>query len=162
MFLWDCRWRRKKAADLGFVGSYLPAEYGGADSDLFAKAIIYEEFVRACSQAGLDSQWMASLCQRDARYDVDQAEDLCRTLQWLIEDEQANAMATGEIDILNRSSSVESMSRAQMAYYGFKPDRNFARPNWPITIEQTDNGLPDAGWTLPEGPFLARCRVLRF
>lgn len=23
-------------------------------------------------------------------------------------------------------------------------------PHWPITIEQTDNGLPDSGWTLPE------------
>ena len=23
-------------------------------------------------------------------------------------------------------------------------------PAWPITIEQTDNGLPDSGWTLPE------------
>jgi hypothetical protein len=23
-------------------------------------------------------------------------------------------------------------------------------PHWPITIEQTDNGLPSTGWTLPE------------
>jgi phosphodiesterase/alkaline phosphatase D-like protein len=23
-------------------------------------------------------------------------------------------------------------------------------PGWPITIDQTDNGLPDSGWTLPE------------
>jgi hypothetical protein len=23
-------------------------------------------------------------------------------------------------------------------------------PHWPITIDQTDNGLPDTGWTLPE------------
>jgi len=44
-FPWDVL---KKAAGLGFVGSYLPAEYGGGGGDLFTKAIIYEEFVRAC------------------------------------------------------------------------------------------------------------------
>ncbi len=44
-FPWDIY---KKAGELGFIGSYLPAEYGGAGGDLFAKAIIYEEFVRAC------------------------------------------------------------------------------------------------------------------
>ena len=38
----------KKAAALGYIGSYLPAEYGGAGGDLFSKAVIYEEFVRAC------------------------------------------------------------------------------------------------------------------
>ena len=38
----------QKAGQLGLVGSYLPAEYGGAGGDLFSKAIIYEEFVRAC------------------------------------------------------------------------------------------------------------------
>jgi len=44
-FPWDIL---KKAAGLGFVGSYLPEAYGGGGSDLFTKAIIYEEFVRAC------------------------------------------------------------------------------------------------------------------
>jgi len=38
----------KSAAELGFVGSYLPEEYGGGGQDLFTKAIIYEEFVRSC------------------------------------------------------------------------------------------------------------------
>ncbi|MFC1474725.1 acyl-CoA dehydrogenase family protein [bacterium] len=38
----------KKAGDAGFVGSYLPEEYGGAGTDLLSKAIIYEEFTRAC------------------------------------------------------------------------------------------------------------------
>jgi alkylation response protein AidB-like acyl-CoA dehydrogenase len=38
----------KKAGALGYIGSYLPAEYGGAGGDLFSKAIIYEEFVHAC------------------------------------------------------------------------------------------------------------------
>ena len=38
----------KKAGELGYIGSYLPAEYGGAGGDLFSKAVIYEEFVRAC------------------------------------------------------------------------------------------------------------------
>lgn len=38
----------KKAGDSGFVGSYLPEKYGGGGSDLLSKAIIYEEFVRAC------------------------------------------------------------------------------------------------------------------
>jgi len=38
----------KKAGQLGLLGPYLPAEYGGAGGDLFAKAVIYEEFVRAC------------------------------------------------------------------------------------------------------------------
>lgn len=45
VFPWDIL---KKAAELGFVGSYLPEEFGGGGSDLFTKAIIYEEFVRAC------------------------------------------------------------------------------------------------------------------
>jgi alkylation response protein AidB-like acyl-CoA dehydrogenase len=44
-FPWDVL---KKAGDAGFIGSYLPEEYGGGGSDLFSKAIIYEEFVRAC------------------------------------------------------------------------------------------------------------------
>ena len=44
-FPWDIY---KKAGALGYVGSYLPVEYGGAGGDLFAKAIIGEEFVRAC------------------------------------------------------------------------------------------------------------------
>jgi len=38
----------KKAGAAGFVGSYLPEKYGGGGSDLMSKAIIYEEFVRAC------------------------------------------------------------------------------------------------------------------
>jgi len=38
----------KKAGEAGFVGSYLPVEYGGGGTDLLTKAIIYEEFVRAC------------------------------------------------------------------------------------------------------------------
>ena len=38
----------KKAGALGYIGSYIPVEYGGAGGDLFTKAIIYEEFVRAC------------------------------------------------------------------------------------------------------------------
>ena len=51
-FPWDIY---KKAGQLGFVGSYLPPEYGGAGGDLFAKAIIGEEFVRACFGFNLSS-----------------------------------------------------------------------------------------------------------
>ena len=36
----------KKAGALGYIGSYIPAEYGGAGGDLFTKAIVYEEFVK--------------------------------------------------------------------------------------------------------------------
>ncbi len=44
-FPWDIY---KQAGSLGYIGPYLPVEYGGAGGDLFTKAIIYEEFVRAC------------------------------------------------------------------------------------------------------------------
>lgn len=44
-FPWDVY---KKAGELGYIGPYLPPEYGGSGGDLFTKAIIYEEFVRAC------------------------------------------------------------------------------------------------------------------
>lgn len=38
----------RKAGEAGFVGSYLPEKYGGGDADLLSKAIINEEFCRAC------------------------------------------------------------------------------------------------------------------
>jgi len=38
----------RKAGEAGFIGSYLPEKYGGGGTDLISKAIIYEEFCRAC------------------------------------------------------------------------------------------------------------------
>jgi len=71
-----------------------------------------EEFARACSQAGLDSRLMASLCHSDARYDAEQAGHLCRTLRWLIEDEQSKDVAAGELDTLstNLANTYEELS----------------------------------------------------
>lgn len=40
----------------------------------------------------------------------------------------------GDVDITNRNTSGEALVRRHLAFYGFKPDRNFARPGYPLTL----------------------------
>ena len=71
-----------------------------------------EAFSRTCSQAHLDAEVMANLARRDARYEAEQAQALCSTLEWLIQDGQAKAVARGELATLsgNLASTYEELS----------------------------------------------------
>jgi butyryl-CoA dehydrogenase len=43
----------KKMAEMGFFGSYLPEEYGGAGLDMLSYAIVIEEISKACASSGV-------------------------------------------------------------------------------------------------------------
>ncbi len=43
----------KKMGDMGFLGSYLPEEYGGAGLDMLAYVIVVEEVSKACGSNGV-------------------------------------------------------------------------------------------------------------
>ncbi|MCD6526662.1 MAG: acyl-CoA dehydrogenase [Desulfuromonas sp.] len=43
----------RKMAEMGFLGSYLPEEYGGAGLDMLSYAIVIEEVSKACGSSGV-------------------------------------------------------------------------------------------------------------
>ncbi len=43
----------KKMGEMGFLGSYLPEEYGGAGLDMLSYAIVIEEVSKACGSSGV-------------------------------------------------------------------------------------------------------------
>ena len=43
----------KKMGEMGFLGSYLPEEYGGAGLDMLSYAIVVEEVSKACGSSGV-------------------------------------------------------------------------------------------------------------
>jgi butyryl-CoA dehydrogenase len=43
----------RKMGEMGFLGSYLPEEYGGAGLDMLAYAIVVEEVSKACGSSGV-------------------------------------------------------------------------------------------------------------
>ncbi len=43
----------RKMGDMGFLGSYLPEEYGGAGLDMLSYAIVVEEVSKACGSSGV-------------------------------------------------------------------------------------------------------------
>jgi butyryl-CoA dehydrogenase len=43
----------KQMGDMGFLGSYLPEEYGGAGMDMLSYAIVVEEVSKACGSSGV-------------------------------------------------------------------------------------------------------------
>lgn len=51
-----------KMAEMGFLGSYLPEEYGGAGLDMLAYAIVVEEVSKACASSGVLISAHTSLC----------------------------------------------------------------------------------------------------
>ena len=52
----------QKMAEMGFLGSYLPEEYGGAGLDMLAYAIVVEEVSKACASSGVLISAHTSLC----------------------------------------------------------------------------------------------------
>jgi len=52
----------KKLGENGFLGSYVPEEYGGAGMDYMSYAIIVEEVSRACASTGVFISAHTSLC----------------------------------------------------------------------------------------------------
>jgi butyryl-CoA dehydrogenase len=51
-----------KMAELGFLGSYLPEEYGGAGLDILSYVIVVEEVSKACASSGVLISAHTSLC----------------------------------------------------------------------------------------------------
>ena len=51
-----------KLAENGFLGSYIPAEFGGADMDYLSYALIVEELSRNCASTGVFVSAHTSLC----------------------------------------------------------------------------------------------------
>lgn len=49
-------------------------------------------------------------------------------------DIQIGINSAGDVDITNRNFSGEARTRRMLAFYGFKPDRDFARPGYPISL----------------------------
>ena len=52
----------RKMAEMGFLGSYLPEEYGGAGLDMLSYAIVVEEVSKACGSSGVLISAHTSLC----------------------------------------------------------------------------------------------------
>ncbi len=71
-----------------------------------------EEFARACTQASVDSELMATLCKRVARHNADQAHSLCVMTESIIQDERAKQVACEELHTLstNLASTYEELS----------------------------------------------------
>ena len=53
---------RKRFAEMGLFGSYVPEEYGGAGMDITSYALIVEEISRACAASGVIISAHTSLC----------------------------------------------------------------------------------------------------
>ena len=51
-----------KMGEMGFLGSYLPEEYGGAGMDMLSYAIVVEEVSKACGSSGVLISAHTSLC----------------------------------------------------------------------------------------------------
>lgn len=71
-----------------------------------------EELARASSQARLDLEVTAGLCRRVARHDAEHAKILCKVVEWLVDDAQAEDVAQTELAILsaNLASTYEELS----------------------------------------------------
>lgn len=52
----------RKMGEMGFMGSYLPDEYGGAGLDMLSYAIVVEEVSKACGSSGVLISAHTSLC----------------------------------------------------------------------------------------------------
>jgi butyryl-CoA dehydrogenase len=52
----------KQMGEMGFLGSYLPEEYGGAGLDMLSYAIVVEEVSKACGSSGVLISAHTSLC----------------------------------------------------------------------------------------------------
>ncbi|NVN98600.1 MAG: acyl-CoA dehydrogenase [Geobacteraceae bacterium] len=52
----------KKMSEMGFMGSYLPEEYGGAGLDMLSYSIVVEEVSKACGSSGVLISAHTSLC----------------------------------------------------------------------------------------------------
>ena len=52
----------KKLGENGFLGSYVPEEYGGAGMDYLSYAMIVEEISRSCGSTGVFVSAHTSLC----------------------------------------------------------------------------------------------------
>ena len=52
----------RKMGEMGFLGSYLPEEYGGAGLDMLSYAIVVEEVSKACGSSGVLISAHTSLC----------------------------------------------------------------------------------------------------
>ena len=52
----------RKMSEMGFLGSYLPEEYGGAGLDMLSYAIVVEEVSKACGSSGVLISAHTSLC----------------------------------------------------------------------------------------------------
>lgn len=52
----------RKMGEMGFMGSYLPEEYGGAGLDMLSYAIVVEEVSKACGSSGVLISAHTSLC----------------------------------------------------------------------------------------------------
>jgi butyryl-CoA dehydrogenase len=52
----------KKMSEMGFLGSYLPEEYGGAGLDMLSYAIVVEEVAKACGSCSVLISAHTSLC----------------------------------------------------------------------------------------------------
>ncbi len=53
---------RKRFAEMGLFGSYVPEQYGGAGMDITSYALIVEEISRACAASGVVISAHTSLC----------------------------------------------------------------------------------------------------
>ncbi len=63
----------RKMSDMGFLGSYLPEEYGGAGLDILSYAIVVEEVSRACGSSGvLISAHTSLACDPIYRFGTDE------------------------------------------------------------------------------------------
>ncbi len=76
------------------------------------RTIESEEFFRACSRTHLDAETMASLCCQEAMYTEQQAENMCRILEWIIQGEQAKEVSREELATLsaNLADTYEELS----------------------------------------------------
>ncbi len=52
----------KKMGEMGFMGSYLPEQYGGAGLDMLSYSIVVEEVSKACGSSGVLISAHTSLC----------------------------------------------------------------------------------------------------
>lgn len=52
----------RKMGEMGFMGSYLPEQYGGAGLDMLSYAIVVEEVSKACGSSGVLISAHTSLC----------------------------------------------------------------------------------------------------
>jgi butyryl-CoA dehydrogenase len=135
-------------AALGFLGTYVPEEHGGAGLDMIAYVLALEEINRACASTGvLMASHVSLACDPLLRYGTD--EQRRRFLRPLASGERLGCFALSEPSAGSDAAALRTAARRDGDGWVLNGTKNFitngARADVVVAFAQTDPALKHQG-----------------